>query len=104
MYFEDMPTKWFRARDGDVVFSGIDLWKGCIAVVDAEFDGALVSAEFPVYEVTDDRIDPEFLSTLLRSRYYRRAFRAITTGHSNPPADSDRGLRAARDLLPGRPR
>lgn len=83
MYFEDMPTKWFRAHEGDVVFSGIDLWKGCIAVVGSEFAGGLVSSEFPVYEVTDDRIDPEFLSTLLRSRYYRRAFRAITTGHSN---------------------
>ena len=35
------------------------------------------------YEVTDQRLDPQFLSTLLRSRYYQRAFRAITTGHSN---------------------
>lgn len=83
MYFEDMPTKWYATHAGDVVFSGIDLWKGCISVVPPEFDGALVSSEFPVYEVTDDRLDPEFLSTLLRSRYYRRAFRAITTGHSN---------------------
>jgi type I restriction enzyme M protein len=83
MYFEDMPTKWYRARAGDVVFSGIDLWKGSIAVVPEEFDGGLVSGEFPIYEVIDERIDPEFLSTLLRSRYYRRAFRAITTGHSN---------------------
>jgi len=83
MYFEDSPTKWFRVRHGDVVFSGIDLWKGCIAIVPPEFDGALVSKEFPVYQVTDARLDAAFLSTLLRSRYYRRAFRAITTGHSN---------------------
>ena len=26
---------------------------------------------------------PEFVQTLLRTRYYQRAFRAITTGHSN---------------------
>jgi len=83
MYFEEMPTKWFATRVGDVVFSGIDLWKGCIAIVPPQFNGALVSSEFPIYEITDDRIDPDFLSTLLRSRYYRRAFRAITTGHSN---------------------
>lgn len=83
MYFEDMPTKWFATHTNDVVFSGIDLWKGCIAVVPAEFDGALVSSEFPVYEIVDDRLDRDFVSTLLRSRYYRRAFRAITTGHSN---------------------
>jgi type I restriction enzyme M protein len=36
-----------------------------------------------VYEIQDERLDPDFLSTLLRSRYYKRAFRAITTGHSN---------------------
>ena len=83
MYFADMPTKWFRVRAGDVVFSGIDLWKGCISVVTEAFGDALVSGEFPVYEITDKRLDPAFLSTLLRSRYYRRAFRAITTGHSN---------------------
>lgn len=26
---------------------------------------------------------PDFLALLLRSRYYQKAFRAITTGHSN---------------------
>jgi type I restriction enzyme M protein len=83
MYFENIPSKWYVAHKGDVVFSSIDLWKGCIAVVDEEFDGGLVTKEFPIYEITDERLDPEFLSCLLRSRFYQRAFRAITTGHSN---------------------
>ncbi len=83
MYFEDSPSTWFQANEGDVVFSSIDLWKGCVAVVTPAMAGALVTKEFPVYEVTDPAIDPEFLSILLRSRYYQRAFRAITTGHSN---------------------
>ena len=83
MYFANGSSRWFQARSGDVVFSSIDLWKGCIAVVPPEFDGAIVTKEFPIYEVTDDRLDAEFLSYLLRSRYYQRGFRAITTGHSN---------------------
>lgn len=83
MYFEDSSSTWFAARQGDVVFSSIDLWKGCVSVVPPEFDGALVTKEFPIYEITDERLDPVFLSCLLRSRYYQRAFRAITTGHSN---------------------
>jgi len=83
MYFESSVSQWYSARSGDVVFSSIDLWKGCISVVPPEFDGALVTKEFPIYEVIDERLDPEFLSCLLRSRYYQRAFRAITTGHSN---------------------
>ena len=83
MYFADSPSEWFAASAGDVVFSSIDLWKGCIAVVPPQFDGALVTNEYPIYKVLDDRLDPEFLACLLRSRYYQRAFRAITTGHSN---------------------
>ena len=83
MYFEESSSKWFSARSGDVVFSSIDLWKGCIAVVPSDFDGALVTKEFPIYQIVDRRLSPEFLSALLRSRYYQRAFRAITTGHSN---------------------
>ncbi len=51
--------------------------------VSTEFDGALVTKEFPIYQITDDRLLPEFLQVLLRTRYYQRAFRAITTGHSN---------------------
>ena len=83
MYFEDSPSKWYRAKTGDLVYSGIDLWKGCIAIVPNEFDGALVTSEFPIYRMITDEILPEFLTILLRTRYYQRAFRAITTGHSN---------------------
>ena len=77
------PGDWFAARANDVVFSSIDLWKGCVALVPAAFDGALVTKEFPIYEITDARLLPEFVQILLRTRYYQRAFRAITTGHSN---------------------
>ncbi len=83
MYFEDSPSTWFRAEAGDVVFSSIDLWKGCVAVVPEAMDGALVTKEFPIYKIDGEQLDPDFLSILLRSRYYQRAFRAITTGHSN---------------------
>lgn len=83
MYFADSPSVWYKAHTNDVVFSSIDLWKGCVAIVSETFTGSLVTKEFPIYRITDDRLDPLFLSFLLRSRYYQRAFRAITTGHSN---------------------
>jgi type I restriction enzyme M protein len=82
-FLEVSPGNWYEAHAGDVVFSSIDLWKGCIAVVPAGFDGGLVTKEFPIYRIVDERLTSEFLQTLLRSRYYQRAFRAITTGHSN---------------------
>ena len=82
-YFSESPGEWFAAQTDDVVFSSIDLWKGCISVVPPAFDGGLVSKEFPIYEITDHRLTPSFLQAVLRTRYYQRAFRAITTGHSN---------------------
>lgn len=51
MYFEDSPSKWYRAYQNDVVFSSIDLWKGCISVVGEEFDGAIVTKEYPIYRM-----------------------------------------------------
>jgi len=83
MYFEDSASTWYKAYKGDLVYSSIDMWKGCISVVPNEFDGALVTKEFPIYKMKSNDILPDFLALLLRSRYYQKAFKAITTGHSN---------------------
>ncbi|MEN1973253.1 N-6 DNA methylase [Luteimonas sp. MJ204] len=100
MYFEDSPSTWYSARSGDVVFSSIDLWKGCISVVPANFDGALVTKEFPIYEVVEERLNADFLWCLLRSRYYQRAFRAITTGHSNRRRTQSQDFEALEIVFP----
>lgn len=43
-YFSTVsPGDWFAAQTNDVVFSSIDLWKGCVALVPESFDGALVT-------------------------------------------------------------
>lgn len=83
MYFENSSSSWYMVHAHDIVYSSIDLWKGCIGVACESFDGAIVTKEYPVYRLVDEEIDLEFLAALLRSDYYQRAFRAITTGHSN---------------------
>lgn len=78
--------RWFVVRKGDIVVSRIDLWKGCTGVASAAFDGAIVTGEFPVYRVRPEHtglVDGRYLQLLLRSQYFRRAIRAVTTGHSN---------------------
>ena len=116
-YFIDSPGTWYAGQAHDVVFSSIDLWKGCISVVPEAFNGAVVTKEFPIYAIQDRRLSPAFLQVLLRSRYYQRAFRAITTGHSNRrrtqvadfealeiafPADRDEQDRLVADILRAR--
>ncbi|MDO8671576.1 MAG: hypothetical protein Q7O66_09125 [Dehalococcoidia bacterium] len=76
-------SRWYRAYADDLIISQIDVWKGCVAVIPPEFDQAIVTQEFPLYSVDRSRLDPKYLTLLLRSRYFQRAIRAITTGHSN---------------------
>ena len=84
MYFADSSSHWYEVRKGDIVYSGIDLWKGVVCFITEEFDHALVTQEYPILEVKDStKLDPEFLSILLRSKRFQKAFRAINTGHSN---------------------
>lgn len=67
--------------------------------------------------MTSDEIIPDFLAALFRTRYYRRAFRAITTGHSNRrrtqtidfedidvcfPPDKEVQKRLIRDIMNGK--
>ncbi len=81
-YFKE-DVRWFRVRSGDLLFSRIDIWKGSVALVSPDFDGAIVSGEFPVYKVNEELIDPRYLKLLLRTPYFSRAIKSITTGHSN---------------------
>jgi type I restriction enzyme M protein len=82
-YLALSTSRWFEAHAGDLVFSSIDLWKGCVSVLPPEFEGAIFTSEFPIYIVNESKIDPRYLKLLLRSRYFQRAIRAVTTGHSN---------------------
>lgn len=50
-----------RAHEGDFVFCRIDVQNGPFAVVPAELEGALVTSEFPLYEV-DCELDPRYLA------------------------------------------
>ncbi len=84
-YFKEGQA-WNRIHTGGILLSRIDLWKGCVGVVPPEFDGAIVTNEFPVYYLRDERrtkVDVRYLQLLLRTAYWQRAVRAITTGHSN---------------------
>ena len=101
-YFK-ADARWFRVHTGDLMFSRIDIWKGSVSIVPAEFDGAIVTQEFPVYQVQENLIDPYYLRLLLRTPYFRRAIRAITTGHSNRRRTQDEDFEDLKVFLPPKP-
>ena len=103
-YFKEGQV-WFRVREGDILLSRIDLWKGCIGIVPPEFDGGIVTREFPVYRLADEYrqvVSLRYVQLLLRTRYFRRALRSITTGHSNRRRTHEDDFLALRIFLPDR--
>ncbi|HEY9206780.1 MAG TPA: N-6 DNA methylase, partial [Candidatus Methanoperedens sp.] len=93
-------SRWFRAQSGDLIISQIDLWKGCVAVIPSEYNLAIVTQEFPLYQVDAEHLDSRYLALLLRSKYFQRAIRAITTGHSNRRRTQPEDFENLRIFLP----
>jgi type I restriction enzyme M protein len=87
-------------RKDDLIISRIDVWKGCVAIIPSEFDGAIVTQEFPLFKVEEDKLRPYYLKLLLRTEYFQRAIRAISTGHSNRRRTQDEDFQDLEIFLP----
>lgn len=56
-----------RLRAGEFVYPKLMAWEGALGVVPPECDGCVVSTEFPVFEVDEERVLPEVLDTYFRT-------------------------------------
>lgn len=56
-----------RLRAGEFVYPKLMAWEGALGIVPPECDGCVVSTEFPVFEVLEDRVVPEVLDTYFRT-------------------------------------
>lgn len=56
-----------RLRRNDFVYPKLMAWEGALAVVPPECDGCVVSTEFPVFEINEERVFAEVLDTYFRT-------------------------------------
>ena len=56
-----------RLRAGEFVYPKLMAWEGALGVVPPECEGCVVSPEFPVFEVFEDRVLPEVLDVYFRN-------------------------------------
>jgi type I restriction enzyme S subunit len=56
-----------RIRAGEFVYPKLMAWEGALGTVPKECDGCVVSTEFPVFEVNEDRVLPEVLDIYFRT-------------------------------------
>jgi type I restriction enzyme S subunit len=57
-----------RIHAGQFIYSRLFAFEGAYAYVDAPFDGAFVSNEFPAFDADPDHLNSTWLATYLRSR------------------------------------
>lgn len=65
---------------GDFVFPKLMAWEGALGTVPPECDGCVVSTEFPVFEVMEDRVFPEVLDTHFRNPAVWPTIASLSTG------------------------
>lgn len=62
------------------VYPKLMAWEGALGVVPPDCDGLVVSPEFPVFEVNEDKVLPEVLDTYFRSPHVWPLLSAVSTG------------------------
>jgi type I restriction enzyme S subunit len=73
----------FVARAGQLVLSRIDARNGAIGIVPPGLDGAVVTNDFPLFDLTPERIDPSFLSWLTKTRDFVELCQRASEGTTN---------------------
>jgi type I restriction enzyme S subunit len=68
-----------RLREGQLVMSKLKAWEGALAVVDAEFDGSVLSPEFPTFTLGPDVLH-EWLSLIVSRPSFADRLRAESQG------------------------
>lgn len=69
-----------RLRRNNFVYPKLMAWEGALGVVPAECDGLVVSPEFPVFELDENKVLPEVLDTYFRTPQVWPLLSDISTG------------------------
>jgi type I restriction enzyme, S subunit len=93
---ENYKGRLFWAASGNLIYSKIRVKQGSLAVVPDELDRLAVSAEYPVYDIKKELVNPVFLTLVLKSRSFLSLFEGLSHGGSTktriPPAEFERQL------------
>lgn len=81
---KDIGTKkQFVVSEGQFIMSKIDARNGAFGVVPKDLDGAIVTADFPVYNVVTDVIDPEYFALVSSTNAFARFAQSCSRGTTN---------------------
>jgi len=72
-----------KVHPGQFILSRIDARNGAFGLIPDELDGAIVSNDFPLFQVREDKLVPEFLGWLSRTHAFVFACKMASEGTTN---------------------
>ena len=78
-----VPFTGYRVKAGQFIYSRIDARNGAFAILPEALTGAVVSKDFPVFEIRDELIDRSYLLHYFRSGALTRSILASSMGATN---------------------
>jgi type I restriction enzyme S subunit len=91
----DLAGRRFVARAGQFITSRIDARNGAMGIVPDALDGALVTNDFPLFEVNTQHLDPSFLKWLCRTAPFIELCQRASEGTTNRVRLKGRSLSCA---------
>ena len=76
-------SRRYCARSGQFIISRIDARNGAVGIVPDALDGAVVTNDFPLYDVHTDRFSSSYLKWLSRTRGFIELCRRASEGTTN---------------------
>jgi type I restriction enzyme, S subunit len=76
-------SRRFVAKAGQLILSRIDARNGAIGIVPSELDGAVVTNDFPLFDLSSERIDAAFLGWLTKTREFVELCQRASEGTTN---------------------
>lgn len=75
--------KQFVVSAGQFIMSKIDARNGAFGVIGTDLDGAVVTADFPVFNVIKERVTPEYLTLVSSTAQFVRFAQTCSRGTTN---------------------
>lgn len=96
-----IPGRRLRVHSGQFILSRIDARHGASGLVPPDLDGAVVSHDFPAFDIDRGRLLPAFLEWWSRSREFAEICRRASEGTTNRVRLKEEKFLAAEMPLPG---
>jgi len=80
---EISAAKRYEAKPGQFILSKIDARNGAFGLVPLDLDGAVVSGDFPVFDINPDRLEPKYLEWKSKTKEFVGLCRVASEGTTN---------------------